>query len=383
MKVSDLKDLLALRFATRTNPKIKPLYLEGSHGVGKTAAVKQLAKQQGVECRIVCLAGFDGPDFTGIPYVDNGVTKYGRPAWMPSSGDGILFFDEANRAPMDSQQPLMSLLTDRKFNGHELPAGWLIVFAGNPDNGQYSVGALDIALNDRVSKFQVEKSHTDVVNYLSEAYPRHPLLGFVAVERNVSAMSPRSIEALLAALSDEIMKSPRSLALTLEAEVGTGMGAIITEYLRQNERFTLDKLRNGEWKKYQELMDSQSSAQTLNDLLAEYCIGDGLKAAKALAEDTKAYNNEVKVVQEWVKNTANLESVTSIVRAMNNWLAFDDSKENRRRSLLEFSVPFWCDVAGDKKARAKIMDCISESPMYKDHLKYRTGELPIKIEEPK
>ena len=72
------------------------------------------------------------------------VTKYAPPSWVPTEErPGILLFDDGNRASPRILKGLMQLVQDYRTISWSLPAGWTIVFTGNPDNAEYSVTTQD------------------------------------------------------------------------------------------------------------------------------------------------------------------------------------------------------------------------------------------------
>lgn len=67
--------------------------------------------------------------------VTNEVT-YSTPSWWPtvwSRPKGILFLDEVNRGTKDVRSACFQLLLDRKIHTRELPEGWILVAAANPE----------------------------------------------------------------------------------------------------------------------------------------------------------------------------------------------------------------------------------------------------------
>lgn len=98
----------------------RPLFLWGAPGVGKSASVWQAASAL--------------------------------------SGDaGILFLDEMNSAPPQTQAALYQLVLDRRVGDYELPHGWHIVAAGNRTNDRGVVHRMPDPLVDRF--FHVDFEH--------------------------------------------------------------------------------------------------------------------------------------------------------------------------------------------------------------------------------
>lgn len=131
----------------------------GAPGIGKTELVKGAAEKisaklggKKIPVLVVTLATKAAYDIAGIPILftteASTATVYGKemkgkigmdfayPAWLPGEGDadeGILFFDEINRADVDVMGAALTLLLDRKSGSYEIPAGWRVWAAGNRD----------------------------------------------------------------------------------------------------------------------------------------------------------------------------------------------------------------------------------------------------------
>ena len=88
----------------------------------------------------------------GWAFANNGrvVTKTCPPEWVPTEErPGIIIFDDGNRASIRIQKGLMQLVQDYKTIGWQIPAGWTILFTGNPDNQNYLVTTVDDAIITR------------------------------------------------------------------------------------------------------------------------------------------------------------------------------------------------------------------------------------------
>ena len=88
----------------------------------------------------------------GWKFVDgsNAVTRYAKPDWVPTEEcPGIIIFDDANRASIRILKGLMQLIQNYRTIAWEIPAGWNIIFTGNPDTQNYLVQAVDQAILTR------------------------------------------------------------------------------------------------------------------------------------------------------------------------------------------------------------------------------------------
>ncbi len=76
----------------------RPLLLVGPPGLGKSESFEQVGQQLGIQVKVVDLSLCEPSDLVGLPQKQNGRTKFAPPAWLPDSGEGILVFEELNRA---------------------------------------------------------------------------------------------------------------------------------------------------------------------------------------------------------------------------------------------------------------------------------------------
>lgn len=129
-----------------------PICIWGTHGIGKTALVEQIARANGYQWAYIAPAQFEEMgDLLGMPTKEDGVTRFLRPDWVPTEeGAGILLIDDVNRADDRILRGIMQLLQNFELVSWKLPKGWQIVLTANPDGGDYSVTPMDDAMLTRM-----------------------------------------------------------------------------------------------------------------------------------------------------------------------------------------------------------------------------------------
>lgn len=137
-------DFIKLCYAANRSP-----LLSGPHGVGKSELFEQATKQSRVKIIVCDLSLMEPPDLVGLPKMNGKTTTYSPPGFLPTTGKGILLFEEINRAPRYMRAPCLQLLTARTLNDYKLPIGWLPAAAINPADADYEVSELDPALLSR------------------------------------------------------------------------------------------------------------------------------------------------------------------------------------------------------------------------------------------
>lgn len=184
------------------NPEIAEslpaILLRGAPGVGKSTIVKSIADELGIKFIDVRLAMMERCDLAGLPSIESGTTKWNIPSFWPHEGSGILFFDEITAAPSDCQVAAYQLILDRALTSaaYKLPAGWVIVAAGNRKEDRAVAKTMSSALANRFMHLTVEANAEDWKKW-AVTHDIHPsVLGYVmARPNNLFLMDNQNIEA--------------------------------------------------------------------------------------------------------------------------------------------------------------------------------------------
>ena len=152
----------AVENALRINRK-RPLFGWGKPGVGKTAVVRQVAEKVGLPFVDVRLGQLAPTDLRGMPVVDHATasTRWFRPVFLPTEGEGVLVLDEFNQAPPTMQGIAQQLLLARRLGEYEVPDGWLILALGNRKEDRASVYDMPAQVENRFKHYLVEESIDD------------------------------------------------------------------------------------------------------------------------------------------------------------------------------------------------------------------------------
>ncbi|MET8859819.1 sigma 54-interacting transcriptional regulator [Streptomyces sp. NPDC004579] len=128
--------LEALALAVTAN---QPVLLWGEPGIGKSAALEQLAGGLGLPLETVIASVHEPSDFAGLPIVGDDPAATGVPMAPPDwavrlakAGQGLLFFDELSSAPPAVQAALLRVVLERRVGSLVLPEAVRIVAAANP-----------------------------------------------------------------------------------------------------------------------------------------------------------------------------------------------------------------------------------------------------------
>ncbi len=138
--------------AEKAGYKKTPVCIWGTHGIGKTELVQQIAEANNYKWSYIAPAQFEEMgDLVGMPAIEDGKTVFRSPDWVPTEeGPGILLIDDVNRADDRILRGIMQLLQNFELVSWKLPRLWQIVLTANPDGGDYSVTPMDDAMLTRM-----------------------------------------------------------------------------------------------------------------------------------------------------------------------------------------------------------------------------------------
>jgi hypothetical protein len=189
-------DLLALLHDTTTEPRADtqlealtlavsadlPVVLWGEPGIGKTAALNQLAEALELPLTTVIASVHEPSDFAGLPVVGDDPAAQGVPMAPPDwavrlarAGRGLLFLDELSTAPPAVQAALLRVVLERRVGALRLPPGVRIVAAANPRSSAADGWELSPPLANRFVHVQWTYDHDVVVRGLGGTWPKAAL----------------------------------------------------------------------------------------------------------------------------------------------------------------------------------------------------------------
>lgn len=281
-------DLIARTRDTRgeagTNPQLAalglavsanlPVLLWGEPGIGKSAALAQLADGLGVPLETVIASVHEPSDFAGLPVIGDDPARDGVPMAPPDwavrlarHGTGLVFFDELSSAPPAVQAALLRVVLERQVGSLRLPDRVRVVAAANPPTSAADGWHLSPPLANRFVHLRWTHDPRTVARGLAGTWPlvavptvapakvasavaraRGAISGFLtarpglvhqlpadAEARGGAWPSPRTWEMALRllAVGHASGVEPAGLSAALVGAVGDGPGLELLNYLEQ------------------------------------------------------------------------------------------------------------------------------------------------------
>lgn len=160
-------------------------FIEGSPGVGKSAIIRQIAKQYNLKMIDYRLATADPTDIQGLPHFEREIYEYTdsnneiktheqsvakfvpfnqfpiEGTNLPKDKNGwLLFLDEFNQAPRSVQAAAYQLVLDHKVGQYKLDSRCKIVCAGNLDTDNAITNNLGTAMQSRLIHIEIVPNFT-------------------------------------------------------------------------------------------------------------------------------------------------------------------------------------------------------------------------------
>ena len=244
---------------------IPPVMIWGAPGVGKSTAIRKLAKSLGIGFIDVRLAQREPVDMRGLPVPDGEQVR-----WLVSSewprdpeSKGIIIFDELTAADKTLQVAAYEFILDRRLGDlYKVPKNWYIVAAGNRTEDRAVACSMSSALANRFLHVEISPQLRDFITY-GESHGMHPVvldflrfrpkLLFSQKQENLQRgwPSPRSWERVstMLKIADQT-GNKRSLQYILPGLVGMGAATEFIGYyndlfMREVNRDIKERLLNG------------------------------------------------------------------------------------------------------------------------------------------
>lgn len=297
---------------------IRPVFIWGAPGIGKSSLVEAFAEQVGLPCVSLLGSQLAPEDIMGVPQIIEGKTRFCPPNMIARDEPYCLFLDELNACSHEVQKSFYSLIHERRVGEYELPKGSIVIGAGNRAQDSAIVKTMSSALINRMFHVQLNVSHKEWMGWAMGS-GIHPLvIEYLQVRPDQLWVEPPKHE--------EPFSTPRSWHMLSDAlhscveDISNEMvgilasGSVSPQHASQfkafhkqlHSRYDLNKILNGEMKFPSEAKDrdvlyflAQSfRAQILKELPQEKDDVNGVQRnfahqAKALIKDLANISHEM------------------------------------------------------------------------------------------
>lgn len=133
---------------------VRPVFIWGAPGIGKSSIVEQFAEDVGLKCVSLLGSQLAPEDIIGVPQIIDGKSVFCPPRMIAQDEPYCLFLDELNACTQEVQKAFYSLILDHRIGEYHLPKGSIVIGAGNRSQDNAITRQVSSALLNRM--FHVE-----------------------------------------------------------------------------------------------------------------------------------------------------------------------------------------------------------------------------------
>jgi len=154
---------------------VRPVFVWGAPGIGKSALVQRFADAVGIPCVSLLGSQLAPEDLVGVPQIVDGKSRFCPPTTIARDEPYCLFLDELNACSHEVQKAFYSLIHERRIAEYVLPRGSVVIGAGNRAQDNAIVKPMSSALVNRMIHVHLKVSHRDWLAWAMESGV-HPLV---------------------------------------------------------------------------------------------------------------------------------------------------------------------------------------------------------------
>lgn len=147
---------------------VRPVFIWGAPGIGKSSLVEQFADSVGLPCVSLLGSQLAPEDLIGVPKIEGDVSQFCPPRNIARKEPYCLFLDELNACSHEVQKAFYSLIHERRIGEYHLPEGSVVIGAGNRSQDSAIVKPLSSALINRMVHVQLKASTRDWLDWAYE-----------------------------------------------------------------------------------------------------------------------------------------------------------------------------------------------------------------------
>ena len=140
---------------------VRPVFIWGAPGIGKSSLVTEFARQLGLPCVSLLGSQLAPEDLIGVPQIEGDVSRFCPPSNIARDHPYCLFLDELNACSHEVQKAFYSLIHERRVGEYQLPEGSIVIGAGNRAQDSAIVKPMSSALINRMVHVHLRVSRRD------------------------------------------------------------------------------------------------------------------------------------------------------------------------------------------------------------------------------
>lgn len=193
---------------------VRPVFIWGPPGIGKSALVETYAQQVGLHCVSLLGSQLAPEDLIGVPQIVDGKSRFCPPTMIARDDPYVLFLDELNACTPEVQKAFYSLIHDRRIGEYHMPPGSVVVGAGNRKQDRALARPIASALVNRLIHVELKVSTDEWLQWGRENHLHESVLNYVST-RPDHLLAPQ-------AQDDAPFSTPRSWHMLSDALRNTG-----------------------------------------------------------------------------------------------------------------------------------------------------------------
>jgi MoxR-like ATPase len=193
---------------------VRPVFIWGPPGIGKSSLVQQFAAEVGLPCVSLLGSQLAPEDLIGVPQIEDGTSRFCPPRMIARKEPYCLFLDELNACSHEVQKAFYSLIHERRVGEYYLPGGSIVIGAGNRAQDSAIVKPMSSALLNRMVHVHLKVSHREWLDWANSEGIHHLIIEYVQMRPDHLWSQPPKHE--------EPFSSPRSWHILSDAMHGYG-----------------------------------------------------------------------------------------------------------------------------------------------------------------
>lgn len=152
----DQKQLMEVLLNVAT---VRPVFIWGAPGIGKSSIVEQFAEAVGLPCVSLLGSQLAPEDIIGVPQIVEGRSVFCPPRSIAREEPYCLFLDELNACSQEVQKAFYSLILERRIGEYRMPEGSIVIAAGNRAQDNAITRPMSSALLNRMFHVELVADH--------------------------------------------------------------------------------------------------------------------------------------------------------------------------------------------------------------------------------